>query len=153
MPNLEKNAPADSVSYFPVPVKPTVCGLPAALSAMLISAVRVPVAAGVNFTVKVQLLAAASGAPQWLVRPNSLALAPPTCMESRVKVPVPVFVSVTVCPALVVPTFCAANVRLAGESGTAGAVPVPVRLTVCGLPAALSVMSRALCHHRSKWRR
>jgi hypothetical protein len=38
-----------------------------------------------------------------------------------------------------VPTTWLAKVRLVGEMLTAGAVPVPVRLTVCGLPVALSV--------------
>jgi hypothetical protein len=45
------------------------------------------------------------------------------------------------CAALVVPTVCEAKVRLVGLSAADGptAVPVPVRLAVCGLPAALSV--------------
>jgi hypothetical protein len=50
----------------------------------------------------------------------------------------PVFVSVTVCAALVVPTFCPTNVRLVGDKLTADAIPVPVRPTVWGLPLALS---------------
>ena len=37
------------------------------------------------------------------------------------------------------PTTWLAKVRLVGERLTAGAVPVPVRLTLCGLPVALSV--------------
>ena len=43
--------------------------------------------------------------------------------------------------ALVVPTVCEAKVRLVGLSAAEGptVVPVPVRLAVCGLPAALSV--------------
>src|SRR5262245_51024685 len=39
----------------PVPVRDTVCGAPAALSSILIEALRVPAAAGVNATVTVQL--------------------------------------------------------------------------------------------------
>jgi hypothetical protein len=39
--------------------------------------------------------------------------------------------------ALVVPTFCAGKVRFVGESMTP-VRPFPVRLTVCGLPVALS---------------
>ena len=50
------------------------------------------------------------------------------------------FVSVTVCPALVVPTACAAKVRLVGDK--AAAVAVPVIGTVCEPPGALSVMTR-----------
>lgn len=60
-----------------------------------------------------------------------------------VSVALPVLVRVTVCAALVVPTLTLLKVKLAGESWTAGAVvPMPVRLTVCGLPGALSVMER-----------
>ena len=53
----------------------------------------------------------------------------------------PVFVSVTVCAALVVPTVWLAKVSEAGErlAVVVDAVPVPVRPAVCGLPEALSV--------------
>jgi len=52
----------------------------------------------------------------------------------------PVLVSLTFCAALVVPGAWLANVRLAGESVTAGEVcsPVPERVTDCGLAGALS---------------
>jgi hypothetical protein len=43
------------------------CGLPTALSTMLTAAVREPVPAGSNFTLIVQLEAAASELPQVLV--------------------------------------------------------------------------------------
>lgn len=39
-----------------------------------------------------------------------------------------------------VPTACELNVRLLGERVTADEAPVPSRLTVCGLPVALSVI-------------
>src|SRR5207302_5919919 len=57
------------------------------------------------------------------------------------RVAVPVFDSVTVCAALVVPTVWLAKVSEAGErlAVVVGAAPVPVRPTVCGLPEALSV--------------
>src|SRR5574337_64510 len=58
----------------------------------------------------------------------------------------PVLVSVTDCAALVVFTVWLANVRPAADRLTAGAgtaVPVPVRVNECGLPAALSVMVTA----------
>jgi hypothetical protein len=60
-----------------------------------------------------------------------------------VRVALPLFVRVTVCAALVVPTVWLAKVRLVGEKVATGpelVVPVPVRLTVCGLPLALSVI-------------
>jgi len=54
----------------------------------------------------------------------------------------PVFESVTVCGGVVKFMFSWPNVRLVGERlmVVAGATPVPVKLTVCGLPLALSVM-------------
>ncbi len=55
----------------------------------------------------------------------------------------PVFVSVTACAALVVLTCWFPNERLVGEKLTAGTVPVPARLTFCGLLLALSVMVMA----------
>jgi len=56
----------------------------------------------------------------------------------------PVFVKLTVCAGLVVPTNVEAKVRVTGERRTAGAAtPVPVKSTTWGLPAALSVMVRA----------
>ena len=53
---------------------------------------------------------------------------------------VPVLLRVTVCAALVVLTNWLPKERLAGERLATGAVPVPERLTDCGLPLALSVM-------------
>jgi len=52
----------------------------------------------------------------------------------------PVLLRVTLCAALVVPTFWLLNVRLVGETLIVTVAPVPVRLTICGLPAALSEM-------------
>jgi hypothetical protein len=39
-----------------------------------------------------------------------------------------------------VPTVWLLKVRLEGETEAAGATPVPLKLTVCGLPLALSLM-------------
>jgi hypothetical protein len=52
----------------------------------------------------------------------------------------PVFESVTVCAGVVVFRTSGPNERLDGESVTLGAIPVPVRLTLWGLPLALSAM-------------
>jgi hypothetical protein len=60
----------------------------------------------------------------------------------KVKLAVPLLVRVMVCALLVLPTACAANVTGADKL-TVGAVPVPLKVTVCVLPAApllLSVM-------------
>jgi hypothetical protein len=60
-------------------------------------------------------------------------------MLEMVSEPFPESVRVTVCAALATPTGVE-KVRLVGESVTAGAVAVPLKLTVCGLLVALSVM-------------
>ena len=54
--------------------------------------------------------------------------------------PSPLLVSVTVCAALEVPTSWPAKLRLAVDRLTAGAVPVPVSVTIWGLVGSLSVM-------------
>lgn len=83
----------------PVPVMATVCGLPAALSAMLMDAVRAPVAVGLKVTLMVQVPAARTEV-QVLVCVNSVLLVPVTVMPVTVRVALPVLVSVTVLTAL-----------------------------------------------------
>ncbi len=100
----------------PVPVRLTVCGLPATLSTTLIVPVVVPVAAGVNVTLIVQAAPDVSEVPQLLVWPK-FALA---VMEVIASVTLPMLVSVTVCAALVVPTVCDANVRVLGRKAYSG---------------------------------
>jgi hypothetical protein len=51
----------------------------------------------------------------------------------------PVLLKVMVCEALATPTAWFPKLRLVGDRLTTGLVPVPERLTVCGLPLALSV--------------
>ena len=58
-------------------------------------------------------------------------------MPVIVKVVVPTLVSVTIWAGLVVPTGTGAKYRLVGVS--LAVVPIPERLTFCGLPAVLSV--------------
>src|ERR1700686_2606126 len=85
----------------PVPVREMMCGLPVALSVMVMAPVLVPVAVGVKVTVMVQLAAAATDVPQVLV----WAYCALAAMLVIVSAPVPPLVSVTVCAALVVFTF------------------------------------------------
>ena len=84
----------------PVPVKPTVCGLLGALSAIESVPVRWPAAVGVNVTAIVQLAPAATELPQALV----CAKSPDAVTPEMVNDALPVFVSVTVCAALAVCT-------------------------------------------------
>jgi len=109
-----------------------------ALSVTVIVPAWLPVAVGVNVTLIAQFAPAATDAPHVLVSPYC-ALATMLVMLSAA---VPEFVSVTLCAALGVPTAWLPKSRLAGEklaTGPFAGVPVPVRLTVCGLFAALSV--------------
>src|SRR5437899_310696 len=76
----------------PVPVRLTDCGLPAALSVMVIAPVRVPVAVGVKVTLMAQLAPAATDVPQVLVCMKS----PLATMLVTLSATVPVLVSVTV---------------------------------------------------------
>ena len=64
-------------------------------------------------------------------------------MPVMLKLVVPTFVNVTVLAPLVVPIATVPKFKLAGESFAV--VPIPLRLTFCGLPAALSpTLSAAL---------
>jgi hypothetical protein len=120
-----------------VPLKLTVCGLPLALSVMVSVPVTVPALVAVNVTLIVQLAPPARLVPQVLVWAK-LALGE-TVMLEMLSEPFPESVTVTVCAALATPTVVE-KVRLLSDSVTAGAVAVPVKLTVCGLLLALSVM-------------
>jgi hypothetical protein len=124
----------------PVPVRLTACGLPLALSAMLIAPVRVPVVVGVNVTLIVQTAPPATDVPQVFVWVKS----PLVATVVIVNVWLPVFVRLTVCIALTIPTSWLEKERLVGERLTAGNVaPVPVRPTLWGLPLALSAITTA----------
>ena len=107
-----------------------------ALSVTVMVPVWLPVAVGVKVTLIEQFAPAASVAPQVVVSEYcALATMLPIVSEA-----VPELVSVKDCAALVVFKAWLTNVRLAGDKFTPGAVPVPVRAKVCGLPVALSVM-------------
>jgi len=71
---------------------------------------------------------------------KSLAFVPPSAMLAIASGADPVFVIVRLCGALVVSTCCDPKDSDAGEMETAGAVPVPVSATACGLPLASSLI-------------
>ena len=127
-----------------MPLRLMVCGLPEALSVMLMVATRAPVVVGVKVTLKTQVAFGASVVTQLagvVEEAKSPGLVPPRLIALMVSGPVPVLVSVTVWAALVVPTKRLPKLRLVlGVKVTAGAMPVPLRLMVWGLPLALSVM-------------
>ncbi len=115
------------------------------MSVIATAAVLVPFDVGVNVTLMLQLpltprVEGLSG--QLLVWAKSPLLVPVIATPLMVKGAVPELVSVTVCGALVVPTDTLPKFRLVVDRLTRGAVPVPVRLTVWGLPLALSLIDR-----------
>ena len=130
---------------LPVPLRATDCGLFPALSLMLTLALRVPVVVGVKVTLMLQEAPAVSVLGlmgQVLVWAKSPALVPPRLIVEIVRSALPLLVRVTVCAALVVPTFWLPKLRLLGLRLTAGAgvTPVPLSVTDCGLSPALSLM-------------
>src|SRR5438094_198888 len=86
-------------------LKLTVCGLPFALSLTVRLAARDPAAAGVNVTLIVQFALTAKEIGRASCRErvsNSAALVPVIAILFTVNTPGPLFVSVTLCAALVV---------------------------------------------------
>jgi hypothetical protein len=87
------------VTEAPVPIRLTVCGLPAASTIVRIP-VRDPIAVGEKLTLIMQLAPAANVGPHVLVCRKS----PLVEMELMPREPVPVLVNVTAWGELVVPT-------------------------------------------------
>ena len=90
----------------PVPLRLTDCGLPGALSAMLTEAVRVPAAAGLNSTPTEQVEFTATEALLQVLLESTKSDGSVPVRETVVMLSVadPVFFTVMVCAALVVPT-------------------------------------------------
>ena len=110
---------------------------------MLSEAVRVPAAEGLNMIAIVQLPPAATGWLHVSFSVKSAASAPLKAMLLMLKVALPVLLRVTVCAVLMISSGWLPKARLVGERLTRAAVPVPERLTVWGLPLALSEMLTA----------
>jgi hypothetical protein len=107
---------------------------------MVTLAVLLPFAAGVKVTLMVQLALAARELPHVFVWAKSPLLVPVSAILVKLIAVLLVLFNVTTCGAVVVPTFSFPKLRLVAEKLRAELVPVPPRVTVCGLPAALSVM-------------
>jgi len=129
-----------NASYCPVPDRGTDCGLPPPVSVIVNDPVSVPAVVGVKVTLMVQVPFGPTEV-QLFVSAKEDASVPVIATFDTVIVPEPLtFENVMVCGLLVVPTVCAANVKLAGVSLTA--VATPFSATVCGLLPALSVTLR-----------
>jgi hypothetical protein len=96
--NVSEVGESVAVAVIPVPVKLVVCGLPVALSPTVRLALRLPTAVGVNVTLIVQLVLAASVdglMGQLFVWPKSPGFVPPMAMLVMVNGALPVFENVT----------------------------------------------------------
>lgn len=122
------------LELLPVPLRLTVCGLFPALSVKVSVPVAAPVVVGVNVTPTVQFAPAATLTPQVLL---AIPKGPPTTMPENVSNPLWWLVSVTDLAELVAPTAVLLKLKEAADSVT-GPLPVPLRLTACGLLMALS---------------
>lgn len=129
---------------MPVPLRTTVCGDPWASSAIVRSAVRWPGAVGSKTSEIVQLEPGASGAAQLLVKLKSEGLGPVRETEEMCSVVLPELMTVKVWGALEPPCVVLGKDSAGGEKVTAGegAMPVPLRTRVCGVPGALSAIWR-----------
>jgi hypothetical protein len=129
-----------NVKSWPVPLSATLCGLPPALSLNDSLPEAEPPVVGEKLTATVHVELAVTGFEVEHVVPElATANGPLALIAVNVKLALPMLVTITVCVALVVPDICAANVREETDKLTTGPVPVPVKVTACGLPAALSV--------------
>ena len=127
-----------------MPLRTTVCGDPEASSAIETEAEKLAAESGVKVTEMEQLAPAASVAPQVLVWANSDGFVPVTVIPLMFSTALPVFLSVATCAVAVVPD-CAVKLSEVGvmvAMGAGGAVPMPLRITVCGDPVALSAIER-----------
>ena len=111
------------------------------MSETLTDAVRLddPVAEGSNFTVITQDALTPRLCGQLFVSIKSVGFVPFKTIPDIPSEVVPGLDKVTFCGVLAVPAGCAPNVRLEADSVIAGATPVPVKDTICGLPDALSL--------------
>lgn len=110
----------------PVPLRLTLCGLPAALSATVSLALIAPAAVGAKVTEIVQLALALRLLPHVVVVPKSRGLVPVVVMLLIFRVAFPLLVSVTVFAALVVFTVSLPKAMVSGLKDTPGfEVPLP----------------------------
>lgn len=101
-----------------------------------------PAAVGVNVTATVQFFVGSRVfAVEQVVPDVAMANGPEIPISLNVRLLLPALVNVTLCEPLVVPTNWPekinAEVRL-----TRGSVPVPLNVTICGVPPALSASAR-----------
>ncbi len=114
---------ASEYATAPVPANEILCGLPVALSLMVIAPARAPTSFGENVTSRKQELPEARVSIQEAICVKSPSIAIPL----RASGPVPLLANTTRCAPLVVPTGSLPKSSVAGVSVTAGATPRPER--------------------------
>ena len=126
---------------MPVPKRLMLCGLSPALSLIESAAVLEPPDVGMNVTLMVQFAPGRTVGPQVVADwEKSPLFVPVKNIELMFKVSLPLFVTVTVCAALVVATACVVNVSVVGVIVAVAPVPKPNSVAVCGLPGASSAI-------------
>ena len=125
----------------PVPEREMRWGAPRPLSAIVIEALRKPVAPAVNVTLIVQVPEGGSTEPQSLVWAKSPGFAPVVSIEPMVRGAPPMFDNVTVCAPLATPVEWLPKSIAAALSETMGNDPpigVPMSVWICvGVSATL----------------
>jgi hypothetical protein len=116
----------------PVPLRLTVCGEPAALSATESVAVKLAAEAGLKVTAMEQLAPASSEPAQVLVWAKSVALLPPTVMPLMASGALPVFLRMALWAAVVVPVTAVklSELGVSETTGASAAIPVPLSAAV-----------------------
>jgi hypothetical protein len=138
---------------FAVPLMVTACGEFAALSVMTRLVVRTPAARGEKTRVTLQAAFAANVPVHVLELIEKSAALPPFKVgaDAKVSEALPEFVMLMDCAALEMPCvvmpgkFKVPGIRVICGAGGGGAMAVPDNATDCGLPAALSVITKADC--------
>ncbi len=120
----------------PVPESATVCGLPEALSVIVMSPLSAPSCSGVKVASMMQLFPAASVLPQGSVLVFR-AKSPLTAIFLMFRVEPPLFFSVTFFPALVTASTTSPNAREAGVRVTAEPLAFPASASIRALPFGL----------------
>jgi hypothetical protein len=128
---LSENVRGPAAPPVPVPERLTTCGLNMPLYVTVTPPRTVPGAVGVNETLKVHLEAPGSVAPQGVV-PLPAALKSPLASSVRLSEEEPLFLSVTVREALVVPTATLPK-AIADIEGESAGTPVPLRFSSDGV--------------------
>ncbi len=121
----------EGAAATPVPLRAIVCGEPAALSTMLMLALKLPPADGAKLTERLHVAPAATVVPQVLVWLKLDALMPVGAIELIDRAAVPVLLRVTLWMALVAPAF-AVKLSAVALSKTDG-VPTGLLPPLCEL--------------------